>query len=197
LQALREKLSLPPQAWVIFALGRLIEKKGFDDLLRAFSQLPPTVGGCPIHLLVAGDGPRFAELRGLSDSLGLSQRVLWLGWQDKPGQYFALANLVVCPSRHEPLGNVILEAWGYGKPVLSTATEGPSELIEHDVNGLLAPPQNPGALSQRLEAVFSNADLTLERLGMEGKKSLELHFSKAAIVNRYLELYRHLSETAS
>ncbi len=197
LQALRVDLRLPSDAFVIFALGRLIEKKGFDDLLHAFAQLPPTLAVRPPHLLLAGDGPMLEQLRRLSESLHLSDKVHWLGWQDQPGKYFSLADLVVCPSRHEPLGNVILEAWSYSKPVLSTATEGPTELIKDNVNGLLVPARDPLALAARLKSLLSSSDASLLQVGMEGKKTLDARFGKSTIVKCYLELYAHLASTSA
>ncbi len=194
LLALRDRLGLVPDAWVIFALGRFIPKKGFDDLLRAFAQAPAKLRQRRVHLLVAGDGPLYTELQALAGELGVNERVRWLGWQDAPGAYFALADMVVCPSRHEPLGNVILEAWSYGKPVLSTATEGPTELIEDNENGLLVPPCDSKAMAMRIEQTLSQGSDRLEQLGKAGERTLKQRFSKAAIVRQYLDLYAQLSD---
>lgn len=92
-------------------------------------------------LLIAGDGPLVADLKALNDNLGLRERVCWLGWQSRPDAFYCLADVFVCPFRHETLGNVILEAWNYGLPVVATKTPGALELVEDRRSGLLVPLQ--------------------------------------------------------
>jgi glycosyltransferase involved in cell wall biosynthesis len=82
--ALRARLGLPPDAQVLFSLGRLIAKKGFADLLEAFARLPAEPGGRPLRLVIAGDGPDRAALEEATRRLGLGGRVHWAGWQDDP-----------------------------------------------------------------------------------------------------------------
>src|SRR5690606_60525 len=120
-----------------------------DDLLQAFAELPAKSSGRPLILLVAGDGPAADRLKALSESLGLGSRVRWLGWQ-QPERFYAAADLFVCPSRHEPLGNVILEAWNYRLPVVSTATDGAVELVDEGRTGLLAPCGDPAKLAAQI-----------------------------------------------
>ncbi|MFM8332897.1 MAG: glycosyltransferase, partial [Candidatus Methylumidiphilus sp.] len=117
--ALADAWNIPKDAWVLFTLGRLIDIKGFDDLLRAFQRMPAELAGRPLILLVAGSGPLRAELQALANELGVGLRVRWLGWQDPPDAFYSLADVFVCPSRKETLGNVILEAWNHGLPVVS------------------------------------------------------------------------------
>ena len=71
------------------------------------------------------------------------------------------ADLLVCPSIHEPLGNVVIEAWSAGLPVVATASDGPAGLIEDGVNGLLVPlPDRPGggppALARAIERLCAD-----------------------------------------
>src|SRR5262249_34769384 len=70
----------------------------------------------------------------------------------------ATADIWVCPSRHEPLGNVVLEAWSAGRPVVATTTDGPRELIRPDADGLLVPPEDPGALAGAVGGLLKDAD---------------------------------------
>ncbi|CAI8944953.1 glycosyltransferase [Methylocaldum szegediense] len=191
LQALRDEHDIPKDAFVLFALGRLIGKKGFDDLLHAFAKLPAESNGRPLILLIAGDGPAAGLLKTLSERLQISPRVRWLGWQ-RPDPFYAAADLFVCPSRHEPLGNVILEAWNYRLPVVSTATDGALELIEPERTGLLAPCGNPAGLAAQLRAVIVLSDTERSALGEAGHAFLRSRFSREAVVGTYLELYRRL-----
>ena len=192
IQALRRDWSIPNDAWVLFTLGRLIDIKGFDDLLEALALLPGEIGGRPLLLLIAGTGPLDAKLKALAARLGLEERVRWLGWQDPPDAFYALADVFVCPSRRETLGNVILEAWNHGLPVVSTQTPGPVELIEEGRTGLLTPIQEPNRLAARLREIFAATDGQREALGEAGRAYLNAHFSKSAIVDAYLTLYDRL-----
>ena len=138
-------LEIPAEAVVLFSLGRFIDIKGFDDLLAAFAGLAPEVQGRPLFLVIAGDGPLRQQLLNQARELGVEQRVRWAGWQSRPGPYFDLADIFVCPSSHETLGNVILEAWAHRLPVVSTSTPGGRELIVEGETGLLAPARTRGA----------------------------------------------------
>jgi glycosyltransferase involved in cell wall biosynthesis len=187
-KALRERHGIPEDAFVLFALGRLIGKKGFDDLLRAFAEVPPEINGQPLRLLIAGDGPEEERLKKLTGELGLRSRVRWLGWQN-PEEFYSLSDAFVCPSRHEPLGNVILEAWSHGLPVVSTATDGARELIEDEVSGLLTEPGDPVALAARLNAIVTAPHKARAGLGEAGRAILHGRFSRAAVLGAYLSLY--------
>lgn len=189
--AVRERHGLGT-AWVLFSLGRLVDHKGYTDLLRALALLPPEIGGQPWVMLIAGDGPEAPALRALATELGLEGRVRWLGWQDRPDRFFAVADVFVCPSREEPLGNVILEAWSHGLPVLSTATAGATELIEPDATGLLCPIEDPSAMARHLSALLSASEGERASLGAAGRRFLEAQFSRDAIRDAYLDLYRQL-----
>jgi glycosyltransferase involved in cell wall biosynthesis len=128
----------------------------------------------------------------LARSLGVHDRVRFAGWQPQPGPLYELADLVVCPSRHEPLGNVILEAWSHTKPVLSTATDGALELINDNDNGLLAPCADPEKLAARLQDVLTAPESERRRLGLAGQGTLRRDHSRAAVVGQYLDLYAAL-----
>lgn len=192
LEQLRQTWNIPDDAWVVFALGRLIEVKGFEDLLRAVADMPRQIGGRPVVVLIAGDGSMATDLKSLAESLGLEDRIRWLGWQNRPDPYYALADLFVCPSRHEPLGNVILEAWNHGLPVVSTSTAGATELIEDGRSGMLCPVKDPGALAALIQSVLQASEQDRLGLGRQGQTYLQDHFSREAILGAYLELYGNL-----
>jgi glycosyltransferase involved in cell wall biosynthesis len=192
LEALRQEWAIPADAWVLFTLGRLIDIKGFDDLLEAFKRLPREIDGRPLFLLIAGTGPLEAELKSLCADLGLDSRVRWLGWQDPPDAFYELADGFVCPSRKEALGNVILEAWNHGLPVVSTETPGALELIDAGVSGLLSPLLDPKALAGRLREMFAATAEQRAAMGAAGQAYLNAHFGKAAILDAYVSMYERL-----
>ena len=192
LAGLRAEWRLPEGAWVLFTLGRLIDIKGFDDLLNAVALLPREIEGRPWVLLIAGNGPLEAELKSLTAQLNLENQVRWLGWQDPPDACYGLADVFVCPSRKETLGNVILEAWNHGLPVVSTRTPGATELIDEGRTGLLAPIQAPAALAARLQELLAATPAQRTGLGEAGRQVLQANFSQPAIVGAYLSLYDQL-----
>ncbi len=157
LKALRATWRIPEEAWVLFSLGRFVPKKGFADLLAAFSRLPRSIAGRPVLLVIAGDGPDRDALHRHGEAMGLGSHVRWVGWQDDPAPFFALTHVFVCPSRHEPLGNVILEAWSHAVPVVATDTAGAAELITPGRNGILIPVSDPLAMAQAIRHVLEDS----------------------------------------
>jgi glycosyltransferase involved in cell wall biosynthesis len=188
----RADLGLPADAFVVFTLGRFIAIKGFDDLLRAFARLPPRVGDRPLFLVLAGAGPLASGLAALAGELGLGPRVKWPGWVDRPGPFYELADVFVCPSRHETLGNVILEAWSYRRAVLATDTLGATELVEDGRTGLVAPRADPEGLAARLRELLAAPPDRRLALGAAGHDRVVTRHGQAAIVSAYTGLYQRL-----
>jgi glycosyltransferase involved in cell wall biosynthesis len=191
LASLRRSLGLDG-CRVVLGLGRLHPNKGWADLLHAFARLPQQSGGVPLHLLMVGDGPLRADLEQLARTLGLAERVHWAGWQNDPAPYYQLCDVFVCASVHEPLGNVILEAWANGALLVSTRAQGPLELMQDDVNGLFAPLQDPAGLAEVLARALSLDEVHRRRLIDAGHLEVERHHSEAAVVAAYVDLYRSL-----
>jgi len=191
-RALRARLGIPDGAFVIFALGRLIAKKGFQDLLEAFSRLEPVVMGRPLRLLIAGDGTERERLADATRRLGLADRVCWAGWQNDPTPYFSLGDVFVCPSRQEPLGNVILEAWQYGLPVLSTRNEGATALAIDGDNAVLAPLEDPAGLAEAMRRLLSVSPAERRRLAEAGHATVHREHHEDAVLASYLAMYEQL-----
>lgn len=187
----RQALGLPRDVWVVSAVGRLHPNKGMADLLEAFRLLPDQLAGRPLWLALAGDGPLRAELHQYASQLGISDRVRWLGWQADPVPVYRAADVFVCPSRHEPLGNVILEAWAQGVAVVSSRSAGALELIEDGVDGMLTPVGDARALAGTVRALLDNPrDGAV--MAANARRKLEVRFSEARIVGDYLAMYRQL-----
>jgi glycosyltransferase involved in cell wall biosynthesis len=189
--SLRRQLDIPDDAWVVLAVGRHQTKKGFDLLLAALAQTPDRIVGRPVLTVFVGDGPQRPALQLQAKQLGLTDRLRWPGWQTDTAPYYALADLFVCPSRHEPLGNVILESWSHAKPVLSSANEGALELIEDGVDGLLVPCGEAAPLARAIAALLQD-DTQRAALARAGHAKVNAHYCQPAIIAAYIELYRQL-----
>jgi len=196
LDALRHQLGLDG-CRIVLGLGRLHPNKGWSDLLHAFATLPASTDGAPLHLLMVGDGPLRAELEALSQQLGIGPRVHWAGWKNDPAPYYQLADVFVCASVHEPLGNVILEAWANRALIVSTRAQGPQELMQDDVNGLLAPLADAAGLAEVLRVALALDDGHRARLVGAGHAEVTRHYSESAIVSAYTALYVSLMEDQS
>ena len=181
----RADLATPAAAPLLFAMGRLHPNKAFDSLLQALALLPDA------HLWLAGEGPERPTLERLAADLGLAERVRFLGWQQDPWPYLAAADVFVVPSRHEPLGNVVLEGWALGRPLVAAASQGPRWLIEDGKDGLLVPVDDAAAMAAAIRRLLQDPRLAAA-LAARGRARAAADFNEAAVVERYLSLFKTL-----
>ena len=191
LQSLRQECAIPDDALIVTAVGRLHPVKGFDCLLEAFATVPASIQGRPVYLIIVGDGPLAASLKHHAAQLGVAERVCWPGWRDDSGRFQELADLCVCSSRQEGVGNVVLEAWAHRRPVLSTRARGLQDLISDRKDGWLTPSDDPAALAAAMDVLLRDEALRQE-LADCGYQTLLTQHSEDAVVTAYLDLYRHL-----
>ncbi|MCU7919245.1 MAG: glycosyltransferase [Candidatus Thiodiazotropha sp. (ex Epidulcina cf. delphinae)] len=190
---LKAQLGIPEDAWVLMTPGRFAPFKGHRFLLDALARLPESIAGRPVWQVILGDGPLKEALRRQARESGIDQRIVWTGWQLNPDSYYRLADLIVFPSTHaEPFGNVIIEAWGYGKPLVTSASMGASEVVRHEEDGLLFECENPQALAKAIEQVLSE-DKLRDEMACSGHKRVAEEFGREAIMGAYLDLYQYLS----
>lgn len=175
-----------PDTPVLCALGRFDAWKGFDTLIEALARVPGAV------LLLAGQGEGEANLRALAERCGVADRVRFLGWLDNRAALFRRADICVVPSHHEPLGNVILEAWSTGCPVIAAASEGPSWLIEPGRTGMLVPPADVGALADAIHLALAAPDMRRD-WAEEGRRRWENEFAVDRICKAYLDFLREIA----
>lgn len=184
--ASRVDLDTPDDAPLLLALGRLHENKAFDVLLEAMARLPHA------HLWLAGEGPLKAALTAQSAKLGITDRVRFLGWRNDIAALLAACDVLVCPSRHEPLGNVVLEAWAHGKPLVAARSQGPAALIEDGGSGLLVPIDDAARLSEAIGSILDSPDMA-ETLVSGGRVAYEADFTESAVVSRYLDFFERIT----
>ncbi|HET6971479.1 MAG TPA: glycosyltransferase, partial [Phenylobacterium sp.] len=149
----RASLATPPDAPLLLAMGRLHENKAHDVALQALAQLPGA------WLWIAGVGPLEAKLRGMAEALGVTDRVRFLGWRADASALYRTADVCVFPSRFEPLGNVVIQAWAHGLPVVAAASQGPAALIRDGEDGLLVPIDDAPALAAAVRRMLDDPAL--------------------------------------
>lgn len=179
----RKVLFTPDNATLILALGRLHENKGFDVLFRALARVPNT------YLWLAGEGPLRESLEKLAEELGIKPRVRFLGWREDTAALFAACDIFVCPSRHEPLGNVVIEAWAQGLPVIAADSMGPGTLIENMDSGILVPVDDADSLARAIRGVINDPGLA-EHIARRGREIYDQRFTESRVVQQYLDFFQ-------
>jgi len=183
----RKDHSTPKGSPMILALGRLHTNKAFDTLLQALTRVPDA------YLWIAGDGPERGALEDLARDLGVKPRVRFLGWRDDTAALLAACDVFVCPSRHEPLGNVVLEAWAQGKPVVAADSLGPGTLIKQMETGVLAPVDDAPSLALGLRAVLEDPDLAAA-IAAAGEAEFQARFTEDAVIALYLDFFKRVTD---
>jgi glycosyltransferase involved in cell wall biosynthesis len=179
----------------IVAVGRMVPKKGFDVLVEAVAEL--TARGVELELVIAGeDGPDAANVRRLvaercPDAVQftgpLSQCELLALYRG--ADVFALACRVDADGDRDGIPNVMVEAMAAGLPVVSTAVSGIPELVRDGENGLLVPPEDPGALASALLRLATDVPLR-DRLAAAGRDTVAERFDGDVLARRMAGLFR-------
>jgi glycosyltransferase involved in cell wall biosynthesis len=120
--------------------------------------------------------------------LGVANRVRFAGWIKDTKPYVAAADVFAMASSHEPLGNVVLEAWAQRVPVVSTRAEGPSWFMTHGRDGLMVDIGDAEGFAVAFQQILADRSLA-ERLTAGGEQTLLGTFSEQSVVDAYLKLF--------
>lgn len=179
----RASLTTPEGVPLLVAVGRLHENKAFDTLLRATALVPGA------WLWLIGEGPERARLEALARELGIAERVRLPGWQDDVLPAIRAADVYLVPSRHEPLGSVVLEGWMARRPMVAAESQGPKWLLRDGEDGLLVPIDAPQAMAVAVRRLLDEPQMA-ERLAQQGRARFEQDFTETAAVRHYLAFFR-------
>jgi glycosyltransferase involved in cell wall biosynthesis len=183
--AARAQWGLAQDAYVITAVGRLSTEKRFDLYLEMCAALISRIPEA--RFLLVGGGKQEANLRALSTSLGLDDRLIFTGLTRDMESVYAATDLLVLTSDTEGTPHVLLEAMGSDIPVVSTAVGGVPEFITNEQHGLLAPPGDRDALVEA--AVRLHDDPTLSARLVEGGRSVAAQFTVERMVEGVERVY--------
>lgn len=170
---------------VVLALSRLHPKKGLDTLIRAVRTMPDVV------LWLAGEGPLRGDLERLVAELDLGARVRFLGWRMDRGALLRAADVCCLPSRYEPFGTVILEAWAAKTPLVACRSAGPSAHVKEDETGLLVPVDDEAGLASALRRALDDHALRA-RVIAQGFATYAATYTREAVTARLIALYETL-----
>lgn len=180
---------------IVLSVGRLVEKKGFDTLLRACAILRDQ--GIRFRCYIYGDGEKRGALEEMVRGLGLQGIVELPGaiLQDdlveiyRQAEVFALPCQVLENGDRDGLPNVLVEAMAMEVPVVSTDVSGVPELVEHGVNGFLVPPRAPQELAERIRTLLEDPALR-RRMAQEGRRRVLSEFDLEYNTRRLLALFQ-------
>jgi len=199
----RARCGEPP---LLLAVGRLIPKKGFDDLVRAAAVLRARGRRCRVE--IAGEGPERDALSALAASLGIADDVHLAGSVPLErlvtDQYSRAAALVIPAviaedGDRDGIPTVILEAMALGVPVVSTPVSGIPEAVEDGETGFLVPPRDPERLADAIERLLDDPGLA-SRLAAGGRRLVEERFDLQKSAGALREMFRksaRLGETTA
>jgi glycosyltransferase involved in cell wall biosynthesis len=191
----------PDDPAFILSVGRAVEKKGYDVLLRALALLPADLHWRMDHI---GGGEELSKLKALAAELGLSHRIVWKGamaQEDVLDHYrradlFALACRIAANGDRDGLPNVLVEASSQRLVCLSTEVSGVPELLKNGENGLVVPPEDPVLLARALEAAIRDPALR-KRLGDAAESQVREHFDYHSSIRQLAGLFEAEWQKAS
>jgi glycosyltransferase involved in cell wall biosynthesis len=193
-RVIRRELRLRETDPLVGIVGQLTPRKGQLELLRAFGEALPEM---PHTVLLLAGAPLFNRdheylktLERTALELGIRDRVRMLGARNDIETIMQALDVLVVNSNVEPFGLVILEAMACGTPVLAAAVDGIPEIIEHDRNGWLVPPQDEGALAEAIIHLSRQPELRA-RLTEQGKQHVAAHFSAERFLTELQAYYRY------
>ncbi len=198
--AVRQRLGLGGDHTLVVAVGRLVDKKGFDILVAA---LPTLVADRPqVRLVIGGGGPLEEPLRAQAQALGVGDRLVLTGPLAHP-EVLALigaADAVAMPSVRDDRGNVdglpivVLEAMAAGRPLVASDIAGIPLAVTNGETGLLVPERDPGALAAALGRVIDDRELA-SRLGSAARERVSAELTWPRIAARHDAIWRSLQRS--
>jgi len=177
-----------PGQMVVMHASNFRAVKNIPNVIHVFAAIAREI---PANLVLVGDGPERWQAQELARSLGLSERVFFLGLHEGMEDLLPLADLFLLPSAHESFGVVALEAMACGVPVIATSNGGTRELIEEGISGFLRDPDDVQGMARIGLRILQDEGLH-ETISHAARRRAVEHFSEERLVDRYEALYRDL-----
>jgi len=196
--AAREVLGYAPADFIVLQLGRIVPRKGIDNVIRGVAILGRERGLNGRLVIVGGSNagadlyllPEIRSLALLAAHEGIADRVHFTGQQPRSvlRHYYSAADVFVTTPWYEPFGITPVEAMACGVPVIGSAVGGIKDTVCDAETGYLVPPAEPRALAERLALLHANPELR-RRLGAAGMRRAHELFTWSAVVERILDVY--------
>ncbi|HAI13916.1 MAG TPA: hypothetical protein DCM28_19590 [Phycisphaerales bacterium] len=186
----RSELNIDTQRTVIGIVGRLSVEKGVDRAIDAIAKLPD----CELHLI--GDGPERKNLEKQAQTLNVTDRVTFWGWQTNSQMYYQAMDMLLLPSHTEGLPNVVLEAMTMAIPVAATDVGGVRDLLDDGRCGLILPTEQPVAWVGMIQNYLANEN-QLQQTALQARQRIYTHFTFESRMQRMMRVYDKLHSMQS
>jgi glycosyltransferase involved in cell wall biosynthesis len=183
---IRESLGLPPNALLIACVGPLDPDKGFKNAIWAFDILRFLFDN--LHLVIIGVGADRRRLQQFAHTANVTANVHFLGPRQDVPSLLAQADVIWVPSLGNTGINAALEGMAVGRAVIASSRPMLAELIRHGETGILAPPDDQGALARQSRLLLDDCECR-ERIGHAARKHVQDHHNAAMLANRCARLY--------
>lgn len=201
----RQQLGLAQDEFIMLQLGRMVPRKGVDNVIRAAAILQHQYQVRARLLVVGGNGalpdpvatPELGRLMALAASLGVEDSVTFTGQRqrDMLRYYYSAADVFVTTPWYEPFGITPLEAMACGTPVIGSAVGGIKTTVVDGETGFLVPPNDPDALAERLARLHADPHLA-QRMGWAGMRRAYQNFTWRSVAASIAAIYERVLDTA-
>ncbi len=175
----------------IGAMGRFVHKKGFEVYIQALAILSQR--GIEFEAFLGGEGEEESHYQTLIQNYGLEDQLKLTGWVEDRHTFFDPLDLFILPSHHEPFGIIVLEAMAARLPIISTKSEGPSEIISHESDGLLTPINDASALADAMVHLINHPQLA-QKMGDKACETLKEFYTPSIVAKKIIAAAQELIE---
>lgn len=203
--AARRALGWPEDEFIILQLGRLVPRKGVDNVIEGLATLPAAVRERSRLIIVGGESPEpnedrtpeIGRLRRLASRLGVAHRVWFAGQRQRAAlaNCYAAADVFVTTPWYEPFGITPLEAMACGRPVIGADVGGIRYTVVDGVTGHLVPPREPAALAQKLWHLYTHPQ-EARKMGRAGQQRVRARFTWDRVAQQLVHAYRSVQVPA-
>jgi glycosyltransferase involved in cell wall biosynthesis len=189
----RAPLGFQPDETILITVGRLVDRKRTDQLIRLVS----TLGDVKVRLVVIGSGPDLTALQRQAGELGVADQITFTGYisEQRKIDLLASANIYVSTSQHEGFGLVFLEAMAQGLPVVCYDHGGQTDYLQDGVNGALLPLNNIDEFELAVRDLIRDSD-RCHTISERNKSEVE-HLFIDRCANRYEDLFQEVIGSSS
>ena len=194
----RQKLSLPVSKFVVLQLGRMVPRKGIDNVIESVALLRQRHGVDAMLLVVGGEGdaraaceaPELTRLRSLAREHGVADMVQFTGRKNRSElrYYYSAADVFVTTPWYEPFGITPVEAMACARPVIGAEVGGIKSTVIDGKTGFLVPARDPQAVAEKLAALHANPELA-RNLGDEGMRRAFQHYTWRSVAQQAAAIY--------
>jgi D-inositol-3-phosphate glycosyltransferase len=196
----RQKINLPHKEFIILQLGRMVPRKGVDNVIRAAGRLRNTVNNFRL-VIVGGDAdmpqvmqtPEITRLLDIAEKEKVTTNVTFTGRKNRQDlkYYYSAADVFITTPWYEPFGITPLEAMACGTPVIGANVGGIKYSVADGQTGFLVPPDQPDALAERIDHLYHDA-LLKKKMGRNALARVNRHFTWQCVADAVTDLYDKL-----